>query len=707
MPAPLTLGILSPLLGNFYFGQLLRGVQQAASQRGATAIAIQTRDAWALHAEYGRARAFDYPLAWEHVDGWIVITDAVSPAYLRALQQTGKPIVALSWHTPDLAVPIVLPDNHGGVQQAMRHLFEHGHTRIAFVGFREHTDIRERYDGYHAALVEHGLTPDPDLCIDAVDNQAIGGRGGAERLLAAGMPCTAIVTGTDLNALALIATLQGAGVRVPEDVAVVGFDDVDSAQYAIPALTTVRQRFDTLGHAAGELLLAQLSGADVAPGPHRIPCTLVLRRSCGCIATPTPVPPASDALSTERWQERLAAELARLALSPLPLAPDMAPEESWPGVTTLIQAVAAAMTGAPGPAEQQLADAWQQAIALTTDLRALRAMITRLNDQGQPQLAPADATAHARLDQFLNTALSDMLHARLRAEIARSTHFEKTIRNNNDITTAILASEGYDARDLTWLRYTPAAQGCLGPWDSAQTHVAIAGVFQRAGAAPELGRMHPPQRFPPPERLAPPAQAADNDMLMLFPVRTPHRDWGVLAVVGPIEAALESGRSMFSQATALLTIALERTELLQSLVGQQSSLQEAYDRERILAATIREIGAPLIPLLPEVLLIPLIGTIDTGRAQQLIETALHGINSYRATEVLLDLTGVPLVDTQVAGALIQVTRAAMLLGAHVTLVGVRPEIAQSLVSLGIDLRSIGTEPTLSAAIERLLQHRRR
>jgi rsbT co-antagonist protein RsbR len=75
--------------------------------------------------------------------------------------------------------------------------------------------------------------------------------------------------------------------------------------------------------------------------------------------------------------------------------------------------------------------------------------------------------------------------------------------------------------------------------------------------------------------------------------------------------------------------------------------------------------------------------------------------------VLLDLTGVPLVDTQVAGALIQVTRAAMLLGAHVILVGVRPEIAQSLVSLGIDLRSIGTEPTLSAAIERLLQHRKR
>jgi DNA-binding LacI/PurR family transcriptional regulator len=96
MSKPFTLGILSPLLGNLYFGQLLLGIQRAAYQRGARVIAIQTRDAWALYGEYGRSRELTDQLAWEHVDGWIAITDAVSPAYLRAQRQTGKPIVWLS-----------------------------------------------------------------------------------------------------------------------------------------------------------------------------------------------------------------------------------------------------------------------------------------------------------------------------------------------------------------------------------------------------------------------------------------------------------------------------------------------------------------------------------------------------------------------------------------------------------------------------------
>src|SRR5689334_14156237 len=114
MTAPLTIGILSPLMGNFYFGQLLRGAQRAAAQQGARSIAIQTRDAWALYAEYGRSRELSHQLAWEHVDGWIAITEAVPPAYLHAIKQAGKPLVLVSWRLPDLDCPTVLPDNHGG-----------------------------------------------------------------------------------------------------------------------------------------------------------------------------------------------------------------------------------------------------------------------------------------------------------------------------------------------------------------------------------------------------------------------------------------------------------------------------------------------------------------------------------------------------------------------------------------------------------------
>ena len=138
----------------------------------------------------------------------------------------------------------------------------------------------------------------------------------------------------------------------------------------------------------------------------------------------------------------------------------------------------------------------------------------------------------------------------------------------------------------------------------------------------------------------------------------------------------------------------------------QQTLQNAYERERGLANIVRELGSPVIPLLPEVLLIPLVGVIDSRRAQQIIDAVLQGVSSHQATTVLLDISGVPLVDTQVAHSLLQITRTASLLGARVILIGVRPEIAQSIVGLGINLHQFATQPTLAAAVQSLLKERK-
>jgi rsbT co-antagonist protein RsbR len=105
-------------------------------------------------------------------------------------------------------------------------------------------------------------------------------------------------------------------------------------------------------------------------------------------------------------------------------------------------------------------------------------------------------------------------------------------------------------------------------------------------------------------------------------------------------------------------------------------------------------------------LIPLIGGIDSTRAQQIIGAALEGVRHERATDVLIDVTGVPIIDTQIAGALIRLARMTGLLGARTTLVGVRPEIAQSIVGLGIELVDLRTSPTLAAAISMLRGNRR-
>jgi anti-anti-sigma factor len=160
---------------------------------------------------------------------------------------------------------------------------------------------------------------------------------------------------------------------------------------------------------------------------------------------------------------------------------------------------------------------------------------------------------------------------------------------------------------------------------------------------------------------------------------------------------------MVSNRSSYITAALEREELLGSLHERQVTLQAAYDRERNLADMIRELGCPIIPLMQGVLLVPLIGTIDAGRAAQILERVLEEVGRAQAERVLLDITGVLLVDTPVAAALVQMTRAVGLLGAKVTLVGVRPEIAQSIVGLGADLGMIETRPVLAAALPALIK----
>jgi anti-anti-sigma factor len=118
---------------------------------------------------------------------------------------------------------------------------------------------------------------------------------------------------------------------------------------------------------------------------------------------------------------------------------------------------------------------------------------------------------------------------------------------------------------------------------------------------------------------------------------------------------------------------------------------------------IRELSTPLLPISKHVVVMPLVGTIDSQRAQQVMEALLEGISAYRATTVIIDITGVRVVDTQVAQALLQSAQAARLLGAQVFLTGIQPQIAQTLVGLGVDLSGIQTQGSLQAGIASALR----
>jgi rsbT co-antagonist protein RsbR len=136
----------------------------------------------------------------------------------------------------------------------------------------------------------------------------------------------------------------------------------------------------------------------------------------------------------------------------------------------------------------------------------------------------------------------------------------------------------------------------------------------------------------------------------------------------------------------------ERTEMQEQIIAAQQ-------------ATLRELSTPLMPIADGVIAMPLIGAIDTMRAQQIMETLLNGVAEYRAQVAIIDITGVKVVDTQVAGALVRAAQAARMLGAQVVLTGISPEIAQTLVHIGAELRDMTTRATLQEGIDYALKRR--
>jgi rsbT co-antagonist protein RsbR len=151
--------------------------------------------------------------------------------------------------------------------------------------------------------------------------------------------------------------------------------------------------------------------------------------------------------------------------------------------------------------------------------------------------------------------------------------------------------------------------------------------------------------------------------------------------------------------TAALHTALADVE---TRAAAQTELLAALEQER---TTVRELSVPVIPISATTMIMPLVGALDTSRLQQLQTQALSALERSTAQMIILDITGVPVVDTQVAQGLLKVVAAARLLGAQVALVGIRPEVAQALVGLGVDMRDIRTFSDLQSALGALDSHR--
>lgn len=174
-------------------------------------------------------------------------------------------------------------DNHGGGRAATRHLIDLGRKRIAFLGHASshYPEFHDRYRGHVAALKDAGVAADPALQVDALTSEEAGAAA-ADALIERGAKFDAILAASDLIAIGAMRALAARGIRVPEDVAVVGFDDIAAASFTNPPLTTVMQ--DT--RAAGRMLVETLLGRIREERVHDVllPAKLVVRRSCGAPA---------------------------------------------------------------------------------------------------------------------------------------------------------------------------------------------------------------------------------------------------------------------------------------------------------------------------------------------------------------------------------------------------------------------------------------
>jgi signal transduction histidine kinase/DNA-binding response OmpR family regulator len=225
------------------------------------------------------------PVGPENTDGLIIASPFASEAgesYAQNLISSGFPAVYAGDRD---AGPAVVADNTGGIRQALEHLVKHGHRQIAFVAGRRqsvHGDSGVRLRAFEAELQALNLSFDPNLIAYGSHNYE-DGRQAIRQIISQGSKFTAVLASNDRSAIGVLDGLRQAGYVVPQDIALIGFDDRLEARAQMPSLTTVHYPMFGLGYQAVELLLRAIEGESVNDELVRIPTRLVVRESCGCL----------------------------------------------------------------------------------------------------------------------------------------------------------------------------------------------------------------------------------------------------------------------------------------------------------------------------------------------------------------------------------------------------------------------------------------
>ncbi len=288
-----TIAVIVPDITNPFFPELIKGIEQVACARGHLVLLSDSADdqirLWQDLAALRR----------KQVDGIIFAGARLSPDRIAAVT-AGLPVVTVDRETQLATASVVQSDHRAGARLATEHLISLGHHRIAHLAGPDGLTVTAaRLAGYRQALAAAGIPEEDDLVVPGGFLEEDGFRA-ARELLARGTGCTAVFAANDLSAIGALAAVEEAGLRVPADISVIGFDDIHLAGYIRPRLSTVRQDVVRLGARAAEVLIDHL----LAEGPSRlvqetIAVDLVVRESTGPAPRMVRIPAPPTAVTPE------------------------------------------------------------------------------------------------------------------------------------------------------------------------------------------------------------------------------------------------------------------------------------------------------------------------------------------------------------------------------------------------------------------------
>ena len=248
---PRMIGVLVPSLLSPFIPEIVQGVAEIIENSSYELILYSIP----CNKDKDRGAALDRILDARLAAGLVAILPGPSSERLTQLYEQGFPMVMIDDQGLPTSIPWVGADNRTGAYQAVRHLISLGYQRIAHIkGPASYQCSQERYEGYCRALLEAGLTPDPALVVQGTFEIA-SGRAAAQTLFTLAERPSAVFAANDDMAWGVLEMAEQFGLRVPEDVALVGFDDMEPSVHKRPPLTTVKQPFHEMGRRAAELLL--------------------------------------------------------------------------------------------------------------------------------------------------------------------------------------------------------------------------------------------------------------------------------------------------------------------------------------------------------------------------------------------------------------------------------------------------------------------